>query len=253
MEKCGIYCIKNLKNGKMYIGQSTNIINRISTHKRNIFKKNYPIYSDIRKIGIENFSFEIVEECEKENLDILEKKYIEKFNTYSEDGYNRTTGGNKGYKKEISEETKEKIRKTLTGKKINLSVEARNKKIEKFTGKNNINAKKVIFYDKEYETIKELSVFLKISQTLLRNYLNGIIGCEQYIVDGNLRYENKNSMCIPRKESPYSKKVFCEGKIFKNMKECADYYNINVGTLRSWFREGRKIRKDFQEKELKLL
>lgn len=253
MKKCGIYCIKNLKNGKMYIGQSTDIKNRISSHKRNIFKKNYPIYLDIRKFGIENFVFEIIEECKKENLDALEKKYIKEFKTYLEYGYNKTTGGTTGYKKEISEETKEKIRNTLTGKKINLSEEARNKKIEKFTGKNNINAKKVIFYDKEYETIKELSVFLKIKQTLLYNYLNGIIGCEEYIINGNLRYENKNSICIPRKGNPNSKKVFCEGKYFENMKECSDYYNIKADTLRSWFREGRKIRKDFIEKGLKLL
>lgn len=52
------------------------------------------MYIDIQKYGIENFSFEIIEECKKEELDKKENFYINKYDTYN-NGYNLTLG--KGY------------------------------------------------------------------------------------------------------------------------------------------------------------
>lgn len=46
----------------------------------------------MRKYGIENFSFEIIEECKKEELNDKEKYWINYFNTFF-NGYNLTTGG----------------------------------------------------------------------------------------------------------------------------------------------------------------
>jgi hypothetical protein len=44
----------------------------------------------MRKFGIENFSFEVVEECELTELNDKEKFYIEKYNAIA-DGYNMST------------------------------------------------------------------------------------------------------------------------------------------------------------------
>lgn len=87
---CGIYRITNKTNGKSYVGQSTNIERRWSQHR------NADLDSAIKrafiKDGLENFSFEILEECHKEDLNDRELYFIEKLNTcYS--GYNKTLGG----------------------------------------------------------------------------------------------------------------------------------------------------------------
>lgn len=95
---CGIYKIENLINHQVYIGQSINIFKRFSNHKATAFNKNkeaynYPLYIDIRKYGIENFSFEILEECAQEVLNEREIYYVSKYNSYY-NGYNQSKGGN---------------------------------------------------------------------------------------------------------------------------------------------------------------
>ena len=73
----GIYKIQNLINGKIYIGQSVHIQARFNQHKNEAKNGNTrPLYNAIRKYGIENFSFEIIEECSKEMLNEREIYWI---------------------------------------------------------------------------------------------------------------------------------------------------------------------------------
>jgi hypothetical protein len=63
----GIYKITNKLNQKCYIGKSIDIETRWGEHTRNAKyvdrqTYNYPLYNAIRKYGIENFVFEILEE-----------------------------------------------------------------------------------------------------------------------------------------------------------------------------------------------
>ena len=98
-----IYCITNKINGKQYIGQTIqNPDTRWYQHK-NSAKNNshdYYLYRSMNKYGIENFFFEIIEKCNKEELSNKEKEYIKKYNTYryspNSNGYNLTLGG-EGY------------------------------------------------------------------------------------------------------------------------------------------------------------
>lgn len=48
-----------------------------------------------RKYGLDNFTFEILEECDIDLLDEREIYYITLYDTYF-NGYNETTGGNGG-------------------------------------------------------------------------------------------------------------------------------------------------------------
>lgn len=94
---CGIYKIENLINGKVYIGKSVDIKSRLQNHKSESFNKNSNAYDTaihraIRKYGIENFSFEVIEECSRENLSDKEKYWIKFYNSFGS-GYNLTTGG----------------------------------------------------------------------------------------------------------------------------------------------------------------
>lgn len=82
----GIYKIENLINHKVYIGQSVHIERRWREHCQPMTKS---VISDaIKKYGKENFSFQILEECEKEKLNEREKYYIDKYNCIVPKGYN---------------------------------------------------------------------------------------------------------------------------------------------------------------------
>ena len=85
----GIYKITNKKDGKVYVGQSDNIERRLSEHKQ---KRTLTIDDYINVLGVENFSFEVLEECDEKQLDEKEQYYIKKFNS-QEKGYNIQKGG----------------------------------------------------------------------------------------------------------------------------------------------------------------
>ena len=84
----GIYKITNLINNTSYIGHSKNILQRWNQHRYDSKNKQLPLYREIRKYGIKNFSFEILEECKIEELSNLEDYYINKYNSYIPNGYN---------------------------------------------------------------------------------------------------------------------------------------------------------------------
>jgi hypothetical protein len=98
--KIGIYRITNLLDNKIYIGQSVNIGERFKTHIKcglGIDTPQNKLYAAMIKDGVENFSFEIVEECNPSLLNEKEKYWIEYYqsNIY---GYNMSIGGAKGNK-----------------------------------------------------------------------------------------------------------------------------------------------------------
>ena len=95
----GIYKITNLINNKVYIGQSINIQERWKAHRHRPFNSNSVdydslLYRAIRKYGLENFKFEVLEECEKEALNDKEIYYIQEYKSSNPNfGYNLSNGG----------------------------------------------------------------------------------------------------------------------------------------------------------------
>ena len=80
----GIYKIENLVNHKCYIGQAVDINRRWRKHRETYNEPKfpqyeYPLYRAMRKYGFENFSFEVLEECSREELNEKEKVYVEKY------------------------------------------------------------------------------------------------------------------------------------------------------------------------------
>lgn len=82
MIKTGIYKITNKLNNKCYIGQSVDIQKRWNWHKSEGMKPtskqaHYVIYRALRKYGIKNFEFKILELCEKEKLTERERYWYD--------------------------------------------------------------------------------------------------------------------------------------------------------------------------------
>lgn len=91
-----IYKIQNNINNKVYIGQTIKPVEKRFQQHRNNYNKPYfahlSLYKAFRKYGIDNFSFETIEEIPNEKLDEREKYWIGYYNSYK-DGYNSTLGG----------------------------------------------------------------------------------------------------------------------------------------------------------------
>ena len=87
----GIYKIVNCINNKIYIGQSVNVAHRFLQHKYNI-KRNikHPLYNSIRKYGVENFEFIVIEEVLNiVDLDLRELYWINHYKSNDSNyGYN---------------------------------------------------------------------------------------------------------------------------------------------------------------------
>lgn len=90
-----VYVIRNLINEKVYIGQTKNFDGRKADHLYAARKgNNRPLYASIRKYGVENFSFEIIETCEDNRIDEREIHWISYYDSMNSDrGYNLTPGG----------------------------------------------------------------------------------------------------------------------------------------------------------------
>lgn len=86
--KVGIYLIENLLNHKKYIGQSKNIYARWSGHRCDSKVRDLPLYFAMRKDGLENFKFSILEECDIFQLAEREDYWIAFYNSYVPNGYN---------------------------------------------------------------------------------------------------------------------------------------------------------------------
>ena len=89
-----VYKITNKINGKIYIGQTyRSIEERFSEHKKDAFRdrsEKRPLYSAMRKYGVDSFYIELIEETE--NPLEREKYWIEYFKSFK-NGYNATIGG----------------------------------------------------------------------------------------------------------------------------------------------------------------
>lgn len=76
----GVYKITNNITGDFYIGSSVKVVNRLSNHFNREIKKypTKPLYMDILHYGFENFTVEILEECNREQLINRELYYYDK-------------------------------------------------------------------------------------------------------------------------------------------------------------------------------
>jgi len=115
MVKIGIYKITSPK-GRVYIGQSTDILKRWKSHKHNYKRFNWLLYNSFKKYGFDKHKFEIVTECASEELNELERYYQEIYNCLGKGGLNCILTKSSDKTGAMSTETKLKLSIALTGK-----------------------------------------------------------------------------------------------------------------------------------------
>ena len=96
----GIYQIRNLNNGKIFIGSALNLKGILNSNKFQLdlgSHRNKRLQADWNEFGGTNFAFEILDELVEANgidydykpeLQILEEMWLEKLEPYEPHGYN---------------------------------------------------------------------------------------------------------------------------------------------------------------------
>lgn len=104
-----IYALHNLKNGKLYIGQTTvSIEKRYIQHRSDSKREDTKLYRAMRKYGVDSFIYYEVDQADSlEDLNSKEDYWIHKLDTIK-NGYNTKGGGGNA---KHSKETREKISK----------------------------------------------------------------------------------------------------------------------------------------------
>ena len=119
---CGIYQIKNMLNGKVYVGSSNNIRERINFHFRNLIKnKHYNPYLQyaFNKNQKKSFKSSVIEICDEGDLEQKEQYWINKRKACDERyGYN-VSRNTKAFFRGLhhTRKSRNKIAKKLIGKK----------------------------------------------------------------------------------------------------------------------------------------
>lgn len=163
----GIYQIRNLNNGKVYIGSAYNLYNRFRVHKSCLCLNNHDndhLQKSYNKHGSDKFIFEVIEILNSiENIYDVELEYISKF--YGENCYN------------ISKETNPN--KSL--------IEYNNSKKKRFTliSPNNEEV--------EFFGLTEASRLINSSPSFISRLLKGEVkSCKGWRLIDNIDYDYKN-------------------------------------------------------------
>ena len=168
-----IYKITNKLNNKVYIGQTIQKpIERFYQHcakKCDKYILNMVIHKAIFKYGKDNFTFKVIEEVPRQQLNEREEYWIKYYNSYT-DGYNSTKGGQKGNKPFKNIDNKVIIEQYQQGKSLRTIGKMFN--IDKATVKsilirNNIKLRTTRTYKLSQED--RANIILDIKQGLSRN------------------------------------------------------------------------------------
>lgn len=198
-----IYKVTNKINGKVYIGQTTQgLRRRKKAHIRDAVNKKYNSVFHKALLKYNDFAWEIIDQCDsRQQLNEMEFHYIKQYDSKAPNGYNLTFGGDGMDGFTVSEETKVKISKAMTGKK------------SYWYGKHHTAATKKKLSDLaslRRRGTPSKDTKNKIAESLRKTYLivfpNGIskvvTNLKKFCLDNNLNYKNMNA-CANKKRKTH--------------------------------------------------
>ena len=162
----GIYKITS-PTKKVYIGQSIDILKRWKSYNQLNCKTQVKLYNSFLKHGVKKHKFEVLQICEIEKLNELEKYYVDLFQTFnSMYGLNLRDGG--GNKASPSIHTKKKISESSMGKKMSeeakrkMSISMKGRKLSDETIKK--ITEKTTGQKRNEETLKKMSNWVRTAE-----------------------------------------------------------------------------------------
>lgn len=260
----GIYKITS-PSGRIYIGQSVNIEDRFRHYKTLDCKGQSKIYNSLKKYGVDNHIFEVVEECEVSFLTDKEG-YWQDFYNCTNEGLNCrrvTTSDKTGYD---SKETVEKRKQSLKGKSrpdiqgekhfnYGKTMSKKHRKIMSDSAKNRTgflspSSELVICLETGifYPSMLEAGIAYNLSYKQVRSKLKGVNINNTFLIlvedfeKGLFPKDTKIKKEITKGLNPNAKKVkdFITGEIFTSIVEAAEKLNIKERILRDMLRGKQK-------------
>lgn len=212
----GIYKIENKINGKVYIGQSVDVYRRLKKHIWEIENNNGVLYKAFKKYGIENFTYELIEECGIDELDEKEVFYIQKYKSYvgmeNSNGYNLNIGGgvNRGWNP--TEENRNSFRNANIG------------------GKSHF-ARKTICDNIVFDCAKDCAEYFGIPYDNIKCWLSGKSKMPIEWYQKGLRYADKE-MCDYDYQKPKNIKIIYNNKVYNSIRQFCISENIDRNIIR---------------------
>ena len=224
---CGIYKITS-PSGRIYIGQSRNIERRWSTYYNNDCKGQIKLKHSFEKYGAKAHTFEIIEECKFEKLNIRERYWQEFYNSMI-DGLNCYLTNTEEKPKVLSAETRQKISLSRLGQKpskescLKMSISSTGKKHSEET------KLKMSSFHSGKKVSEETKLKMSIACTGEKNHMFGKIVSQETRQKISLAQLNRK---VPEK---IKRKLIdtLTNKIYSSIKEAAEDMNLNYGTLRN--------------------
>lgn len=248
--KCGVYQIMNIVNGKSYIGSSKNLYNRLHEHFHNLkFNKshNAHLQAAYNKYKKDNFIYNILEFCDESEQFVREQYYIDLLKPQ----YNFALQVQACVGRKLTEEIRTKISNTLKNKyQEGLEVQ-----------RHPSTWKKVYLYDavnkifiKEFECIQDLLNFINCKghtrewQLLCKKFTysftkyTGIELIDQ--INEHIYYLHRGGYLG----------VFINNNLyyFRSLKSCYDQFKIGIDKL-IYNREKASLKTPYIDKNLKFL
>jgi len=239
---CGIYKIENKINGHCYIGQSINIEQRWNNHKKTAHSASpaydYPLYRAIRKDGIKNFEWTILEKCSQKELNDKERYYIKLYNSLIPNGYNQTIGGQDsfGHPVKLNFEQVEEIKILLKETQLN-NVEISNLYNVSETLISAINTG---YYWNDLETQYPIRIPEGYFSYRGENGITYYKKKEKYCSQCGKKIDNDNELCIECKRKEHREKNWPDREKLKNLictipfTQIGKMYGVTENTPRKW-------------------
>lgn len=153
-----IYKHTNIINGKMYIGQTVQNLERRARPDGSGYEGNIKFYNAIKKYGWHNFKSEILIITDEENADHYEDYFIRQFDSIKK-GYNATFGGHKN--KTLSQEHRNHISQSMIGithKKRHLNMRGNGNPSAREVLSINLDNGVIRFHETTSQAIKDLNL-----------------------------------------------------------------------------------------------
>lgn len=224
-------------SNKIYIGITiTNLKERKRIHLRSTNNgSKLPFHNAIRKYGIENIKWEIIDyESDFQKLKMLEIRYIKEYNSFKK-GYNQTLGGEGTFGLKHTNEQKENNSKR---RKVFFSNEENRKKISKAVSKT---------FNENPQLAENHSKLMKERFKVDTNRIEVSNGMKRYLS----KKENRLKHAVVRGAKPF---IVKKGEFFIGewviQSECAEKLGLLKSHLNSCLKGLRKSHKGYTFKYL---